>query len=65
MLIKYNSQASFTAASGIIFEQGDVLEVAQDMGETLIDTFIGMFEDVTPKATQPAKAETKPKAKAE
>ena len=61
MLIKYNSQASFTAASGIIFEQGDVVEVAQDMGETLINTFIGMFEDITPVKPK-LKAEDKTKA---
>ena len=65
MIIKYNSQATFTSAAGITFNQGDEVEVQKELGETLINTFIGMFEDVTPKATQSAKAETKPKAKAE
>lgn len=70
MLIKYTSQASFTASNGVTFNQYDEKEIDDKVGKTLIDTFIGMFEDITPKAQPTVKAdkpktEIKPKAQAE
>lgn len=66
MLIKYTAQASFTATSGIVFNNGDTKEVEDKLGRRLIETFIGMFEDVTPAPTKSEpKVEVKPKAKTE
>lgn len=65
MIIKYNSQATFTSAAGITFNQGDEVEVQKELGETLINTFIGMFEDVTPAVKAETKPKAEPKAKAE
>lgn len=63
MLIKYTAHASFTVASGITFDKDETKEVPKELGDRLISTFIGMFEDVTPK--QETKAKVEPKAKPE
>ena len=66
MLIKYTAQATFTATSGVIFNSGDIKEVEDKLGKRLIETFIGMFEDVTPAPVKAEpKVEPKPKSKIE
>lgn len=62
MLIKYNSQASFTTTSGLTFHNGDTHEVSKEIGEVLISTFLGMFEDCSPKVEPKATTKITPKA---
>lgn len=54
MFLKYIGQPSFTTAKGEVFNKDEVKEIDDKVGSTLLETFIGMFEDVTPKA--PAKS---------
>ena len=63
MFLKYNAQPSFTTSTNIVFNNSEVKEIDDKLGADLINTFIGMFEDVTPKAEP--KVESKTKAKSE
>lgn len=59
MLLKYIAQSSFTTTSGVTFNTNEVHEVQDSVGKALLETFIGMFEDCTPKAE--IKVDKKPK----
>lgn len=63
MLLKYNDKATFHAALGIIFEAGETKEIPDVVGSLLLQTFVGMFEDVTPKAEPKTKKEPEVKTK--
>lgn len=58
MLLKYNAQSSFTTSNNVVFNANEVKEIDNKIGTILISTFIGMFEDVTPKAEPKAKTKS-------